>query len=49
VYVDKILTGANPTNLPVEQPTKFEFVVDLKTPKAPGIDVPKSILLHATR
>ncbi|MFL6797933.1 MAG: ABC transporter substrate-binding protein [Xanthobacteraceae bacterium] len=46
-YVDRILRGANPANLPVQVPTKFEIVVNVKTAKALGLDVPASILVRA--
>jgi putative ABC transport system substrate-binding protein len=48
-FIDKILKGANPAELPVEQPTRFELILNLRTAKAQGVTFPPSVLLRADR
>jgi putative ABC transport system substrate-binding protein len=47
-YVDRVLKGTKPTDLPIEQPREFDFVINLKTAQALGLTIPRHVLLQAT-
>jgi putative tryptophan/tyrosine transport system substrate-binding protein len=49
IFVDKILKGRKPAELPAEQPTKFQFIINLKTAKQIGVTIPQSVLFRADR